>query len=263
MSQHTDRRGFLQTAAFAGVGFWMASHRRTKTNTSCSSPNGRIAMASIGLGGKGDSDSHDAGEAGDMVAICDVDENTLDKPLARRSSPRPRSYTDFRKMLDEMGGSIDAVTVSTPDHIHAPAALMAMRMGKHCFCQKPLTHSIYEARLMAQVGPREEASPRRWATRGRPRRLAQGGGGGQVRRAGHGQGGPRLDQSADLAARRQAARAGRAVPKHLHWNLWLGPAPERPYPTAIIRSTGAAGGTSAPAPWATWPATPSTCPTWP
>ena len=54
-------------------------------------------------------------------------------------------------MLDEMGSSIDAVTVSTPDHTHAPAALMAMRMGKHCFCQKPLTHSIYEARLMAQV----------------------------------------------------------------------------------------------------------------
>ena len=54
-------------------------------------------------------------------------------------------------MLDEMGKSIDAVTVSTPDHTHAPAALMAMRMGKHCFCQKPLTHTIYEARLMAQV----------------------------------------------------------------------------------------------------------------
>ena len=64
---------------------------------------------------------------------------------------RPRHYTDFRKLLDEMGKSIDAVTVGTPDHNHAAASLMAMRMGKHCYCEKPLTHTIYEARLMAKV----------------------------------------------------------------------------------------------------------------
>ena len=99
---------------------------------------------------KGDSDSTDAGNAGDMVAICDVDHNSLNKAGEKRF-PKAKRYTDFRKMLDEMGKSIDAVTVSTADHSHAPASLMAMRMGKHCFCQKPLTRTIYEARLMAEV----------------------------------------------------------------------------------------------------------------
>ena len=112
-------------------------------------------------------------------------------------------------MLEEMEKSIDAVTVSTPDHTHAPAALMAMRMGKHCFCQKPLTHTIYEARLMAKWRARRRW-PRRWATRALRSRASQGGGHRQVRRARPGQGSPRLDQSSDLAARRRAAEAGRA-----------------------------------------------------
>ena len=85
-----------------------------------------------------------------MVAICDVDRNSLNEAGEKRF-PKAKRYTDYRKMLDEMGSSIDAVTVSTADHNHAPASLMAMRMGKHCFCQKPLTRTIYEARLMAQV----------------------------------------------------------------------------------------------------------------
>ena len=152
MSHRTNRRRFLQTTAVTGIGFWVAGGVRAQESKS---PNGKIAMASIGVGGKGSSDSDDAGNVGDMVAICDVDEGTLNKAGEKRF-PKAKRYTDFRKMLDEMGKSIDAVTVSTPDHTHAPAALMAMRMGKHCFCQKPLTHTIYEARLMAQVAAREE-----------------------------------------------------------------------------------------------------------
>jgi len=147
MSHRTNRRRFLQTTAVTGIGFWVAGGVRAQESKS---PNERIAFASIGVGGKGSSDSHDAGKSGDMVAICDIDENTLNQAGERRF-PKAKRYTDFRKLLDEMGRSIDAVTVSTPDHIHAPAALMAMRMGKHCFCQKPLTRTIYEARLMAQV----------------------------------------------------------------------------------------------------------------
>ena len=111
--------------------------------------NGRVQVASIGVGGKGDSDSSDAGGLGDMVAICDVDSNTLDKKGAK--FPKAQKFRDFRKMLDEMGKSIDAVTVSTPDHMHAPASVMAMTMGKHCFCQKPLTHSVHEARVMRKL----------------------------------------------------------------------------------------------------------------
>ena len=91
-------------------------------------------MASIGLSGKGLSDSNDAGAAGEMVAICDADAHVLNSAGEKRF-PKAKRYTDFRKMLEEVGDRIDAVTVSTPDHNRAAAALMAMRMGKHCFCQ--------------------------------------------------------------------------------------------------------------------------------
>ena len=146
MRKNTTRREFLQTTAASGIGFWVAGGVRAQESKS---PNERVAMASVGIGGKGSSDSGDAGRLGDMVAICDVDTKRLDG--AGKKFAKAKKYTDFRKMLDEMGKSIDAVTVSTPDHTHAPAGLMAMRMGKHCFCQKPMTHSIYEARLMGQV----------------------------------------------------------------------------------------------------------------
>ena len=82
-------------------------------------------MASIGIGGKGHSDSGDADRHGDMVAICDVDRLRLEAALKR--FPGAKGFTDFREMLDKMGKSIDAVTVSTPDHMHAPASLMAMQ----------------------------------------------------------------------------------------------------------------------------------------
>ncbi|NQU22088.1 MAG: Gfo/Idh/MocA family oxidoreductase, partial [Candidatus Nealsonbacteria bacterium] len=146
MPQQTNRRQFMQTSAAAGIGFWVAGGVQAQESNS---PNERIAFASVGIGGKGSSDSADAGRRGDMVAICDVDTARLDG--AKKKFDKAKAYTDFRKMLDEMGKSIDAVTVSTADHCHAPAGLMAMRMGKHCFCQKPMTHSIYEARLMGQV----------------------------------------------------------------------------------------------------------------
>ena len=146
MSHLPTRRQFISTTA-AGMGFWLAGGVQAQESKS---PNERIRMASIGIGGKGSSDSADAGSHGDMAAICDADRTRLGLAGEKRFT-KAKTYTDFRKMLDEMGKSIDAVTVSTPDHTHAPAALMAMRMGKHCFCQKPLTKSIYEARLMGRV----------------------------------------------------------------------------------------------------------------
>ena len=106
----------------------------------------RVRFACIGVGGKGDSDTNDAGRHGEIVALCDIDSEVLDK--MGKKYPKAKKYFDYRKMLEELGDKIDAVTVSTPDHTHAPASVMAMRMGKHCFCQKPLTWSIEEARLM-------------------------------------------------------------------------------------------------------------------
>jgi predicted dehydrogenase len=228
MSQHTNRRGFLQTAAFAGAGVLIAGRRRTTgTCKSPKSPNGRIAMASIGLGGKGDSDSHDAAQAGDMVAICDVDERTLNA-AGEKKFPKAKRYTDFRKMFDEMGGSIDAVTVSTPDHLHAPVALMAMRMGKHCFCQKPLARSIYEARLMAQVARDNKVATQmgnQYTAFDALRNAAafiKSGGLGTVREVHVWTNRPIWDQGGKRPD-------SQPCPKHLDWNLWLGPAPVRPF----------------------------------
>jgi predicted dehydrogenase len=224
MSHGTNRRRFLQTSAVAGIGFWVAAGARAQE---CKSPNGKIAFASIGLGGKGSSDSSDAGNAGDMVAICDADENTLNNAGEKRF-PKAKRYTDFRKMLDEMGKSIDAVTVSTPDHTHAPAALMAMRMGKHCFCQKPLTHSIYEARLMAKVAKEMKVATQmgNQGTAANPLRKAaaivQSGALGAVKEVHVWTNRPIWPQG---GARPEAAQC----PKHLKWDLWLSAAKARPF----------------------------------
>ena len=119
MSYLTDRRRFLKSPALTGVGVFVSGKAVAED---AKSPNERIRFACIGVGGKGGSDSRDAKSHGDVVAICDIDDNTLAK-AATRFFPKAAKYNDFRKMLDEMGANIDAVTVSTPDHTHAPAAL--------------------------------------------------------------------------------------------------------------------------------------------
>ena len=108
------------------------------------------------IGGKGRSDSDHAGQFGNIVAICDIDANRLGKK--GEQYPKAKQYADFRKLLEEMGKGIDAVTVSTPDHTHAPASIMAMRMGKHVYCQKPLTHTVAEARLMRETARKQKVA---------------------------------------------------------------------------------------------------------
>ena len=148
MPRKTTRRDFLQTSAAVGTAFW-TGHSIQPTFAQSGSTVEKINFASIGVEGKGSSDSKDAGNHGNMVAICDIDERRLEKAAAR--FPDAKKFVDYREMLTEMGDKIDAVTVSTPDHSHAPASLLAMSMGKHCFTQKPLTWSVYEAKLMRDV----------------------------------------------------------------------------------------------------------------
>jgi predicted dehydrogenase len=223
MSHHPSRREFLQTSAATGIGFWVAGGVSAAESNS---PNEKIAMASIGIGGKGDSDSNDAGRAGDMVAICDVDENTLNG-IGRRFA-KAKKYTDFRKMLDEMGKSIDAVTVSTTDHMHGPAALMAMRMKKHCFCQKPLTRTIYEARLMAEVAKEMNVATQmgnQGTANDSLRKAAAAlrkGVVGNAKEVHVWTNRPVWPQGLDRPPTKPA-------PANLDWDLWLGVAPERPY----------------------------------
>ncbi len=145
-----DRRDFLKKTAVAGGSPFLLGGAPGYIRSMYPPPSERVRFACIGVGGKGDSDTRDAGKHGDVLGLCDVDDNTLNK-MAHRLSDKHKNikkYYDYRKMLEDLHDKIDAVTVSTPDHSHAPASVMAMRMGKHCFCQKPLTWSIEEARLM-------------------------------------------------------------------------------------------------------------------
>ena len=223
MAARTTRRRFLKTTSAIGLGYFVASGLRARGNES---PNERIRMASVGVGGRGSANSNDAGRSGEMVAVCDTDTARLEGAGKRFSGAK--QYTDFRKMFDEVGERIDAVAVSTPDHTHTAPGLMAMRMGKHCYCEKPLTRTIYEARLMGQVareqGVATQMGNQFTATSGlrKAAALLRAGVLGTVtelhvwsNRPIWPQGGTRPDPQ--------------PVPNHLEWDLWLGPAPERPY----------------------------------
>jgi predicted dehydrogenase len=218
-----SRRDFIGNASASAFAFTFLPSRVWGANE-------RLNMASIGVGGKGGSDSSHAGELGDMVALCDIDDNTLRGRA--KASPRAVLYNDFRVMLEEMDKSIDAVTVSTPDHTHAPAAIMAMRMGKHVYCQKPLTHTVYEARLM-----RETAQGYKVATQMGNQGTAenglreaveviQSGAIGPVREVHVWTNRPVWPQAPGIVARPTERPA---VPAHVHWDQFLGPAKDRPY----------------------------------
>ena len=144
----TTRRQFLQTTAAAGVGFWVAGGTRQALSRSA---NERPNVACIGIGGKGSSDSNNAAQFGNVIAICDVDRNRLESKGKADGFKDAEQFTDFRELLAKHGKNIQIATISTPDHMHAPATLAAMRLGISCYTQKPLTRTIYEARLLAQV----------------------------------------------------------------------------------------------------------------
>jgi predicted dehydrogenase len=150
MSRRTSRRRFMQTTAALGVGYWALGGVTPRVSRAA---NEVIRFACIGVGGKGDSDSADAARSGDVVAICDIDDERLNAKAEKlaEKSPNVKKYHDFRKMFDEMEKSIDAITVSTPDHCHAVAAATGMKLGKHAFVQKPMTKSLYEARYLGEL----------------------------------------------------------------------------------------------------------------
>jgi predicted dehydrogenase len=197
--------------------------------------NDRINVACIGVGGKGDSDSSDAKKCGgNIVAICDVDKGTLAKKAQQFAGAK--EYTDYRKLLDEMGKDIDAVTVSTPDHNHGVAAIRAMKMGKHCFCQKPLVQTVKEARtvrqlaaekkLATQMGNQGSAEP---GLR-RSVEVIQAGVIGKPLELHVWSNRPIWPQGFDRPAGEDP------VPDTLNWDAWLGPAAMRPYKKGIYHT---------------------------
>jgi predicted dehydrogenase len=139
-----SRRDFLRASSLAAgaaaVGFPQLLRAQ--------GANAKLNLATVGAGGKGSSDTdHCASE--NIVALCDVDRGTLDGRA--KKYPQAKLYQDWRKMFEEMGKSIDGVIVSSPDHTHAAAAAAAIKMGKHVYVQKPLVHSVFEARTLRQL----------------------------------------------------------------------------------------------------------------
>ncbi len=180
-------------------------------------------VACIGIGGMGAADSGQMASE-NVIALCDVDWKRGARTFERY--PKAKRYKDFRKMLEEEK-AIEAVTVSTPDHTHAVASMMAIKMGKHVYCQKPLAHDLYEVRRMTEAA-REHKVVTQMGTQlhaeGYLRQLVEmikGGVIGKVRRvdifSGKNWGGGTLPTDKP------------PVPDTLDWDLWLGPAPYRPY----------------------------------
>ncbi|HQR05479.1 MAG TPA: Gfo/Idh/MocA family oxidoreductase [Gemmatales bacterium] len=232
-----SRRQFIQSSALAAsAGYWVAG--TAAANLTPRSPNEKLRIAGIGVGGKGHSDITQAAEFGDVVAICDIDDERCNKTytdLNKGDKHNPKKYSDFRKMLEEMGKNIDAVTVSTPDHTHSVAAVMAMKMGKHVYCQKPLTHTVHEARKM-----RETASENKVVTQmgnqgsaenglRRAVELIQGGVLGQIKEIHVWTNRPVWPQAPEIVAR----PATKAVPTGVHWDEFIGPAPFREYHSSL------------------------------
>ncbi|MHC4169471.1 MAG: Gfo/Idh/MocA family protein [Planctomycetota bacterium] len=187
-------------------------------------PSEKLNVACIGVGGMGASDVNQM-RTENIVALCDVDWRHAAKTFER--NPNAKKYRDFRKMLDKEGKNIDAVTVSTPDHIHAVAAMGAIKRGKHVYCQKPLAHDIYEVRklteaarqykVVTQMGIQIHAEP---AVK-RVAEIIKSGLIGKVRKV-------------DIWSNKNWGGGTRPtesmpVPDTLDWDLWLGPAPWRPY----------------------------------
>ena len=227
--QQINRRKFIAAAA--------SSFAFTYIPKCVWGANDRFYLAGIGVGGKGAGEVRDLTRAGGtFVALCDVDGTRAEKTF--KSFPDAKRYRDFRVMLEKEKG-IDAVTVSTPDHTHAIASLMAMALGKHVYCQKPLTHSIYEARVMAQAARyyKVQTQMGNQAHAGEPIRraveLVRAGIIGPVREV-HAWTNRPIWPQGQAALEERKRLADKPKPADLDWDLWLGPAPMRTYNVCYV-----------------------------
>jgi hypothetical protein len=190
-------------------------------------PSDRVNVAGIGAGGMGGGDIATVSRLGaTIVALCDVDDERA--AGSYRAFPKARRYKDFRKMLDAEVNRIDAVTVGTPDHIHAVASRAAIRAGKHVYCQKPLTHDVWEARKMAEVARAKKVVTQMGIQvhSSREYRLAvkviQDGAIGKVKEV-HSWSNKKWGYDG------KRPEGEDPVPANLDWDLWLATAPDRPF----------------------------------
>lgn len=233
---NSTRRDFLKTSGIGitalSSGVWTATAAAESTATSQ-----KLNIACIGTANRAAADI--AGVRGEhIVALCDIDKNYLDR--AANDFPKARTYDDYREMIDVEADKIDAVVVGTPDHHHAPASIRAIRAGKHVYCEKPLTHTVAESRIIAEATAKHGVATQLGTqihAQDNYRQVVemiQSGAIGDVYEAhvwvGKEWGGGERPEK------------GQQPPANLNWDLWLGPAPVRPF----------AAGRYHPAQWRRW-----------
>ncbi|HEV8606476.1 MAG TPA: Gfo/Idh/MocA family oxidoreductase [Tepidisphaeraceae bacterium] len=217
-----NRRNFLKTTAAAGFGVWVSSRALGQEEKS---PAEKLNVAVVGVQGQGKSNLKGVKHQ-NIVALCDVDEKNIAGVVKEFPDlEKANRYADWRKMLEQK--DIDAVVISIPDHVHAHATIASLQMGKHVYCEKPLTHSVYECRKVMETARRMKKATQMGTqihavdNYRRVVELLQSGAIGTVKRIhvwveGGFAGGERPKDTPP-------------VPPNINWDLWIGPAPYRPY----------------------------------
>jgi predicted dehydrogenase len=238
MSRHS-RRVFLSSSAAATGALALGAYVNAAAANQSKSPNERLRIAGVGTTNRAGADLAELSSQ-DIVALVDVDDNNMAKGSARY--PEAHKYRDFRVMLEKEGDKIDAVMVGTADHTHAPAAAMALRLGKHVYCEKPLTHNVWEARLIREAAAKAKVTTQMGIqihAGDNYRRVvelirAQAIGAVSevhvwVARAWGLQSEEDAKKHEDIVFVQDRPKEVHPVPKELDWDLWLGPAPKRPF----------------------------------
>ncbi|CAN5779892.1 Gfo/Idh/MocA family oxidoreductase [soil metagenome] len=221
MRHRTNRRDFFKQTALAGAGLWVVG---SGSHLLARSANDKLNIGIIGTGGRGGGNIDGVKEE-NIVALCDIDQDRLGQ--AGNRFPEAKTFQDFRKLLEECD-NLDAVVISTPDHTHAVAAAMALKMGKHVYCEKPLTHSIHEARVLkklaAEAGVATQMGNQGHSNPGAARtvEIIRSGAIGPVKEVHAWTNRPIWPQGVESIETRPA-------PDKIAWDLWLGPAPEAEY----------------------------------
>ncbi|MFO0935153.1 MAG: Gfo/Idh/MocA family oxidoreductase [Gemmataceae bacterium] len=231
MPRRFTRRDALKASAAGTLGYFFTGPALSVA--SAAGANGKLYVAGVGIGGKGDSDIDQASKLMEVVALCDIDDHNLDRK--KKKWEKAKGFNDYRKLFDdEVFKSVDAVTVSTPDHHHAPVAVTAMRAKKHVYVQKPLTHTVFEARLMRETarkyGVCTQMGNQGTAENGLRRavEVVQSGVIGDVKEVHCWTNRPVWPQGPDVLPGKYMPKEA-PVPSHVHWEEFIGPAAMRPY----------------------------------
>ncbi|QNL48878.1 Gfo/Idh/MocA family oxidoreductase [Olivibacter sp. SDN3] len=228
-----SRRSFLKTGAMAAAGF-MIVPRHVLGGTGFIAPSDKLQVAGIGVGGKGSSDInsfYDSGKA-EIAFLCDADDRRAAGSVKKYA--KAKYYKDYREMLDKEHKHIDAVSVSTPDHNHAIQALAAMQLGKHVYVQKPLTHDVWEARILTDAAKKYKVVTQmgnQGASNDGPRQAREwyeAGIIGDVHTVYCWTDRPVWPQGIQWPTQKAE------VPKELDWDLWLGTAPQKDYIDKLV-----------------------------